>query len=52
MKAGPSGEIGGIQVVNSGSVPNNDEAADNVMNNVNSSYWRQVRVEKLAEFKL
>ena len=38
MKVGPSGEIGGIQVGNSGSVPNNDEAADNVMNNVNSSY--------------
>ena len=38
MKVGPSGEIGGIQVVNSGSVPNNDEAADNVMNDVNSSY--------------
>ena len=38
MKAGPSGEIGGIQVVNSESVPNDDEAADNVMNIVNSSY--------------
>ena len=38
MKVGPSGEIGGIQVVNSGSVPNDDEAADNVMNIVNSSY--------------
>ena len=32
MKAVPSGEIGGIQVVNSGSVPYDDEAANNVMN--------------------
>ena len=38
MKAGPSGEIGGIQVVNSGSVPNDEDAVDNVMNIVNSSY--------------
>ena len=38
MKAVPSGEIGGIQVVNSGSVPNDEDAADNVMNDVNSSY--------------
>ena len=45
MKAGPGGEISGIQVLNSGSVLNDDEAADNVMNIVKPSYegrtgWR------------
>ena len=37
MKAAPTGEISGIQVVNAESAPNNDEAADSVMNNMNSS---------------
>ena len=52
MKAAPTEEISGIQVVNAESAPNDEDAADNVMNDVYSSYWRQVRVEKLAEFKL
>ena len=45
MKAAPTQEISGIQVVNSESALNENEDADNVMNIMNSSFegssnWR------------